>query len=134
MRPTFSVRTTGLSQYRDIPATLPDLVAFNALYNPQRLFCIQYMHNLGDPGRKVTYAQLQDAVLCCSVWLQNKGLAQSPTLVQGKVVKARPVALLMGSDVGWFVFFVTLLRLGVPVSPSLRLCVATSTKWNIPRL
>ena len=95
--------------------TLPDLVEFNATYNRDHLFCAQYGHNIRLPPAYITHGDLFDAVLRFSAWLIARGLAQRPKVVDGKVVKARPVAILMSSDVMWFIAFASLIRLGVPV-------------------
>ena len=102
--------------------TLPDLVEFGARFNAEHVFCLQYGHNVRLAPRAITHGELQQAVLRFSAWLALQGLAQSPRVVDGAVVKARPVAMLMASDVTWFIAFVSLLRLGVPV--------CRSVSWN----
>lgn len=114
-RPKFTLQDPELHNHNSL-VTLPALVEFNAAYNSRHLFCIQYSHNARSIPRRVTHGELHRAVLRCSVWLAERGLAQPPSLRSGKIVKARPVALLMASDVGWLVLFLALLRLGVPVS------------------
>ncbi|KIP06549.1 hypothetical protein PHLGIDRAFT_106815 [Phlebiopsis gigantea 11061_1 CR5-6] len=95
--------------------TLPDLVEFNSVYNRYHLFCVQYSHNVGIPPTALSHGDLYDAVLRFSSWLISHRLAQRPEVVNGNVVKARPVGVLMSSDVMWFIAFVSLVRLGVPV-------------------
>lgn len=95
--------------------TLPDLVEFNSVYNPYHLFCVQYSHNISLPPTALSHGDLYDAVLRFSSWLISHRLAQRPEVVNGNVVKARPVGMLMSSDVMWFIAFVSLVRLGVPV-------------------
>lgn len=97
--------------------TLPELVEHNAVHNGGHLFCLQYTHNTDAPPRRVTYSELQLAVLRCTVWLANSGLSQPPRVDEsGTVVKPRPIGLLMTSDLAWFIHFLALLRLGIPVS------------------
>ena len=59
---------------------------------------------------------LHNAVLRCGAWLLHEGLCQVPRVVTGEMIKPQPVALLMTSDIGWFITFLALLRLGIPVS------------------
>lgn len=114
VRPKFTLHQPPVPDPKEI-LTLPDLVEFNARQNPDHTFCLQYHHNVALAPRRITMAELQDAVLRCSTWLIEQGMAYSPTLVEGRLVKAPPVAILMSSDVGWFIYFLALLRLGVPV-------------------
>ncbi|EKM53824.1 uncharacterized protein PHACADRAFT_125794 [Phanerochaete carnosa HHB-10118-sp] len=114
IRPKFDVSkpTTAEQGYLQ---TLPDLVELNATYNRDHLFCAQYGHDIHAPPHFITHGDLYQAVLRSSAWLASQGLAQRPQHVGGKVVKSRPVAMLMSSDVTWFIIFLSLLRLGVPV-------------------
>ena len=97
---------------------LPELVEFNAVNNRNHLFCLQYNHRTDTHPRLVTYEGLHLAVLRCSVWLAKNGICQALQAVSdsGVNTKARPVGLLMASDLSWFIHFLALLRLGVPVS------------------
>ena len=112
-RPNFGLSSRSSNDAKSL-TSLPDLVEFNACHNPTHTFCIQ--HGLCVPPRVVSFEDLYHAVLRCSTWLGLRGLAQTPSITQNEIVKARPVAILMASDVGWFVTFLALLRLGVPVS------------------
>ena len=115
VRPKFNVSKPTTPEDGNL-LTLPDLVEFNATYNRNHLFCAQYGHNIHLPPKFITHGDLYDAVLRFSAWLILQGLVQRPKVVDGKISKARPVAMLMSSDVAWFITFVSLLRLGVPVS------------------
>lgn len=117
IRPKFSFDTPAPSLSGAL-STLSDLLEFNAFHNPAHLFCIQYARNPDEPPWSITSSDLYDAVLRCSTWLSLVGLAQTPQIVDGQVIKSRPVAILMASDIGWFITFLALLRLGVPVSPT----------------
>lgn len=116
VRPKFSL-AAPVSSTPDALATLPDIVEFNAFHNPTHLFCVQYGRNMQDIPHSVSFADLYNAVLRCSAWLSLGRLAQGPRIVNGVIVKPQPVAILMASDVGWFITFLALLRLGIPVSP-----------------
>ncbi|KAI0090839.1 hypothetical protein BDY19DRAFT_740627 [Irpex rosettiformis] len=116
IRPKFSLKaSTDLGSL----SSLPDLVEFNAIHNSLHPFCIQHY---GQQHLHITVScrDLYHGVLRCSLWLALRGLAQLPRITQDGIVKARPVAILMSSDVGWFIAFLALLRLGVPV-----LCLST---------
>ena len=116
LRPKFTLSPREAANDPGALCTLPDLVEFNATYNRNHLFCAQYGHNIHLPPKFITHGDLYDAVLRFSAWLILQGLVQRPKVVDGKISKARPVAMLMSSDVAWFITFVSLLRLGVPVS------------------
>ncbi|OBZ65860.1 L-aminoadipate-semialdehyde dehydrogenase [Grifola frondosa] len=115
-RPQFSLVLPEDAPH-DAIRTVPDLVEHNAVHNPDHLFCLQYNHNSAVPPRRITMRELQAAVLQCSAWLAAQGIGRAPMRdpASGGLVKAKPVALLMASDVGWFIQFVALLRIGVPV-------------------
>lgn len=100
---------------RDI-RTLPELIEFNAVHNGDYLFCLQ-------AGRQqklqpITHRQLKEAILCCSDWLvANVKELKLPKIQESVTIeKSKPVALLMESDVGLWIYFLSLLSLGVPVS------------------
>lgn len=130
VRPHFSLSASG-SNSQGTLSTLPDLVEFNAFRNPTHLFCVQYSRNLNDVPRSICYSDLYNAVLRFSVWLAAEGLAQGPDFVDGEVGVAQPVAILMASDINWFIAFLALLRLGVPVCHSIcpRLVLFKGLYW-----
>lgn len=100
---------------RDI-RTLPELAEFNAVHNADYLFCLQAGRQ--QKLRPITHGQLKEAILCCSDWLiaNVKGLKQPEIRDDGTIEKSQPVALLMESDVGLWIYLLSLLSLGVPVS------------------
>ncbi|KDQ12505.1 hypothetical protein BOTBODRAFT_176443 [Botryobasidium botryosum FD-172 SS1] len=114
VRPKFSFDPSKNPSSDDL-LTLPSLLEFDAKHNPDHLFCLQYHRDTSLPPHRIRIADLQAAVLRCSAWLAEKGLVAPPQWVDGKLVKASPVALLMASDVGLFIFLLALLRVGVPV-------------------
>ena len=102
--------------------TLPELIEFNAVHNADYLFCLQ-------AGRQqkllaVTHGQLKEAILCCSDWLvaNVKDLKLPKIREDGTIEKGQPVALLMESDVGLWIYLMSLLSLGVPVSALSPVC------------
>lgn len=117
-RPKFNVASLVSSEDEAGLRSVPDLVEHNARLNPDHLFCLQYGHNIHAAPKALTMIDLHDAVLRFCSWLASRGLAQVPNFVNGKVVKARPIAILMASDIGWFIAYVSLLRLGIPVCAS----------------
>ena len=114
IRPKFDV-SKPTSAEEGYLQTLPDLIEFNATYSRDHLFCAQYAHDLSAAPRFITHGELHQGVLRACAWLAQRGLAQRPRTAGGAVHKSRPVALLMASDVAWFVLFAALLRAGVPV-------------------
>ncbi|KAI0541768.1 hypothetical protein GGR58DRAFT_456119, partial [Xylaria digitata] len=95
--------------------SVPELVDFNAVNNPDALFCVQAIKGLAD--RAVTMSQLRDAVIRCKDALQQDSLnVRSPIRTEeGKILKNTPVAVFMDSDLGLLVHLLALMGLGVPV-------------------
>jgi hypothetical protein len=114
IRPTIDISDPTSAEQRNI-FTLPDLIEFNATFNTNHTFCWQYGSNVHLTPRTITHGELYQAILRFSAWLVLHGLGQRPQEVNGKVVKARPVAMLMSSDITWLIAFVSLLRLDIPV-------------------
>lgn len=107
--------------------TLPELVEFNAEHNPGHLFCLQALKKARDQPQEtlaVTQLQLKRAVLQCSKWLvSNIHELRLPERTDGgEVVKGRPVALFMESDVGLIIHILSLLSLGIPVGTAVFRC------------
>lgn len=92
-------------------SNLPDLIEFNATHNAELTFGLQSQAN-GLPPLKITYAQLQTAVVHASSWLLMSDCTTARTS-HGK--SPRPVAILLSSDIGIFIYMAALIRLGVPV-------------------
>jgi len=120
--PTYPFQRAKINHQRPPPPntdevkTIPELINFNAKHNGNHVFCLQARKNT-DP-LAVTHSELKQAVLGCSGWLTEniKGFQLPFRDESGVVVKGRPVALLMESDVGLIIYLVSLLSLGVPVS------------------
>ena len=94
-------------------SSLPDLIEFDAQHNPDHLFGLQ--SRVGDaPPCEITFSQLQTAVENASSWLVHSGVTTGRT---SRETKVPPVAILLGSDVGIFMYMAALNRLGTPVSP-----------------
>jgi hypothetical protein len=113
--------------------SVPELVDFNAVTNPDALFCFQAVkasaslvaetkHEGGFDGMPVTMSQLREAILRCKDFLTANGVLVVPPrkTEDGKLLKSLPVALFMDSDLGLLVHLVALMGLGVPV------CVSTT--------
>ena len=96
--------------------TIPELVEYNARSNADHVFCVQTEKRSND-SQIITYGQLKQAILHCSRWLVNNvhdlGLATKSE--NGEVIKGKPVALFMESNVGILIHLLSLLSLGVPV-------------------
>lgn len=100
-------------------SSIPDLIRFNSLHNPDRVFCIQselskenqpYESPNKYSGVSITYKQLDDAVCRCAEWLRN-----SPATRDGVQKLESPVALYLESDVGLFIHMMALQTLNNPV-------------------
>ena len=101
---------------------IPDLVRFNAVNNPDHVFCLQSKQVSKSAVSSfefthITYLQLAQAVdRCCDWILSNAPGALVAQLAQdGSIYKSAPIALFMESDVGLFVYMVALLTLNIPV-------------------
>ncbi|KAF9018364.1 acetyl-CoA synthetase-like protein [Hymenopellis radicata] len=91
--------------------SLPELIEFNARHNPNHVFALQTRP--GDaPAREITFSELQTAVENACAWLVSSGATVIRT---SRETKVPPVAILMGSDVGIFIYMAALNRLGTPV-------------------
>lgn len=123
------------SQQPAVLRSLPDLVHFNAIYNPHHLFCLQSSQSVATRGQfdstRITYHQLACAVeSCCSWLLTNVSNAYPAVLKKGSVVqKAPPIALFLESDVGLFIYMIALLTLNIPVRSTYTLA-DNATKIN----
>ena len=116
VRPTINLKPTAGEQLR----TLPEIVDFHSLHNPDHLFCLQAEEKADVDGYVFTefrYRQLQLAIIRCQAWLQNL-LADTEASTRnenGSVAKFSPVGLFMESNVGMTVHVLSLIGLGIPV-------------------
>ncbi|KAL8748078.1 MAG: hypothetical protein Q9190_000106 [Brigantiaea leucoxantha] len=133
-RPAFRllpVPPDGATETRQasILRSLPDLVYFNAVHNPDHVFCLQSSQSQTLPEKlefaPITFRQLACAVdSCCSWLLRNISNARPAVLIDGNAVdKAPPIALFLESDGGLFVYLIALLTLNIP-------CVLLSIRLN----
>ncbi len=91
--------------------SLPELIEFDARHNPNHTFALQARP--GDlPAREITFSELQTAVENACAWLVSSG---ATVVRSSRETKVPPVAILMGSDVGIFIYMAALNRLGTPV-------------------
>lgn len=125
-RPTFDPKTpkSGWQSQLDEESisTLPDLIHFNALNNPDHVFCLQAESQVAsqDPSGceshytacTITYRSLEKAVASCSRWIMRN----TPSACPGDGMDPRkPIALFLESDIGLFFHLAALLTLGIPV-------------------
>ena len=100
---------------------LPDLIHFNATNNPTHVFCLQAQQQSSDcpkfDVRGIAFLELEQAVERCCRWILANVADVLPARIakDGSVQKSKPVALLMESDVGLFVYVAALLTLNIPV-------------------
>lgn len=92
--------------------TLPELIAFNAKHNPDHIFGLQNRPGEGVPPCEISFAQLHSAVEKASAWLVKSGSTTGRTQREEVL---QPVAILLGSDIGIFIYMAALLRIGTPV-------------------
>lgn len=116
-RPLFTALPSKDARGQDI-SSIPDLIRFNATYNPDHIFCIQSLPDVnksaessdGYLGVSITFKQLDNAVRRCADWLRELVDASD---YGGK--PGPPVALYLESDVGLFFHFMALQALNIPV-------------------
>lgn len=107
-----------------------DLVEFNAIHNPEHVFCIQSRQRLSGKEFEfvcITYHELAGAVERCCEWILSNipGAHAAVPAKTGIARKSKPVALYLESDVGLFIHLVALLALNIPVRVHVRsLCIA----------
>ena len=101
---------------------ISDLVYFNALHNPQHDFCWQSWQVSNSSASSfryshVTYIQLARAVERCCDWILSNapGASKARLNPDGSISKGGPIALFMESDVGLFIYLLSLLTLNIPV-------------------
>ncbi|VBB79331.1 Putative protein of unknown function [Podospora comata] len=125
VRPAFSPlppeRRGGKPAKPDEISSLPGLIAFNAINNPNHIFSHQVECHRRESNsnrerqsyiiQPVTFAQLDRSIGACAEWLRaslQTGHADRSSS------KARPVALYMESDIGLFIYLSALLSLNIP--------------------
>lgn len=91
---------------------LVELIEFNAVHNPDSIFCLQTRAKGAAPCQ-ITFAKLQTAVERCCAWLLA---SESTKIREGREERPDPVGVLLGSDITIFIYISALLRLGTPVS------------------
>lgn len=117
MRPFVKAKVDFFSSERkeDHVHSLPELIDFNAVHNPDHLFCIQARSNA--PFINVTNAQFKVAVDQCAQWIADNVKLPSVATKNG-LAERPPVALLMESDFGLIVHQFALVSMGIPVCSS----------------
>lgn len=108
--------------------SLPDLIHFNALHNPDHVFCLQTKESRDASASAfdfttITFFDLAHAVENCCNWILCNVRDVHPAELgeDGSIRKSSPVALFTESDVGLFIYLAALLTLNIPVRlPSTR--------------
>lgn len=98
--------------------TVPELVEYNATYNPHHLFCIQAQKQIQDARPQllsVSHLQLKRAIAQCQAWLVNTLVELDLPSSGTDGTACAPVALYVESDVGLLIHLFSLMGLGVPV-------------------
>ncbi len=121
-RPTVPNAEPKVRNRHDTIASLPDLIRYNAIENPEHTFCVQTevnsngSHNVTDLSRynacRITFSQLDRATDSCATWIHKVVHPPGP----GSPTKtSRPIALYLESDVGLFIYLAALLAMDIPV-------------------
>ncbi len=93
--------------------TLPELIEFNGKHNPDHIFGLQSRAGEGVPPVEITFEQLQFSVESACAWMVNGVKATTGRTRREQAVP--PVAILLGSDIGIYIYMAALLRIGTPV-------------------
>lgn len=109
---------------KDTVCSLPDLIRYNALHNPNHLFGIQSQQCSADAPiqfTSLTFLQLAWVIERCCDWIVSHlpDVRPAEFASDGSVSKSRPVGLYMESDLGLFIYLASFLTLNIPVSASL---------------
>lgn len=117
MRPFVRANVDFFSAERKINYinSLPELIDFNAVHNPDHILCIQARSN--DPFVNVSHAQFRAAIDQCVQWITDNVKLPTDT-PKNSLTERHPVALLMESDIGLLVHQFALLSMGIPVYSS----------------
>ncbi|KAG5635590.1 putative NRPS-like protein biosynthetic cluster [Sphagnurus paluster] len=102
----------GYTQHKNGVKTLPELIEYDALHNPDHTFGVQNCSGEDVSPHIITFSQLQSAVEFASWWLIASGCTTGRTRRDERVA---PVGILLGSDIGIFIYMAALLRIGTPV-------------------
>ena len=108
--------------------TVPELIEYNATYNPDHLFCVQAQKQIQDCRPQllpISHLQLKRAVVQCQAWLVNTLVELRLPSSSTDCTVCAPVALYVESDVGLLIHLFSLMGLGVPV----RLHPSESRSW-----
>ncbi|KAL8823833.1 MAG: hypothetical protein Q9191_005511 [Dirinaria sp. TL-2023a] len=120
-RPNFRLVLDQSAAEAESIRSLPDLVLFNALYNPQAIFCAQIQQSKIPQNDfeivEVTFLELAHAVERCCQWILSNigGVYPAKVFEDGEVQKGPPLALFLESDLTLFIYIAALLTLNIPV-------------------
>lgn len=102
--------------------SLPDLIHFNAVHNPNHVFCLQTKESQdastsGFDFTSITFFDIARAVENCCDWILSnvKNAHPAELVADGSIRKSSPIALFLESDVGLFTYLAALLTLNIPV-------------------
>lgn len=100
---------------RDSIRSLPDLVKFNAQFNPDHIFAQQEVREHGRfvGFTTIDFATLRKVILESITWIDKTIMGNPPKEL---IESQSPVALFLESDVTLFVHLCALLEMEVPVS------------------
>ena len=94
--------------------TLPELIEWNAINNPDYLFAVQPRKD--QEALKISNQQLKHAILHCQKWMRASVAEIKLPYRLDKIVKGLPVAVLLENEIGLWIHLASLWSLGVPVS------------------
>ena len=91
----------------------PDLIRFNAIHNPNHLFCVQLSSDQKET--RITFLEIAHAVEECCTWLLShiKGVRENEHLADGE--KNKPIAIFLESDISLLIYLTALVTIHVPV-------------------
>ena len=121
-RPTFKLFLNQSAAETESIRSLPDLILFNSIRNPQAIFCAQIKQSKTPENDfeivKVTFLELAYAVERCCQWILSNidGVYPAKVFEDVGIQKSPPLALFLESDLTLFIYIAALLTLNIPVS------------------
>lgn len=116
-RPSIELYSPFALNERDAIRSFPDLIDFNARYNPDHVFTLQEERENGQLRgfAKITFAKLRQLVGESVTYIQENTVGITSKLAGGIPQKHRAIALFLESDLTLFVYLCALLQMNIPV-------------------
>ena len=117
LRPSFELQSPLSASDGKAIRSLPDLIAFNAEFNPDHTFALQEERKGGcfTGFARITFDKLYKVVKEGTKWVENAVLRAASKQAVEPCQTQRAVALFLESDLTLFVYLCALLHMNIPV-------------------